>query len=324
MVGCGTTTFTEPGDCRLNALGVRVNLVLTACTKFKARVTWAHLGRLTLVRCNNSVAHVAFLAFTPKSLFISLPIRRDPPAIWAGVEMLQRDIVQHSLGERFHQRARGASRWGLISVSAEDLADYGWTIARLRLKPPPAAKFLRPHSKAISNLLRLHGQACRLVETDGDLIAHPEVARALEQELLHALVTCLTGEEAHRNTGTRRHRAEIMAKFEEVLASHELARCAVPELVAAVGVPERNLRLYCSQFLGMSPGRYARLRRLHLVRAALRRADTATASVGSIARQYGFSELGRFAVLYRLAFGEKPSTSLRGFRSAALAFSEFA
>ena len=45
----------------------------------------------------------------------------------------------------------------------------------------------------------------------------------------------------------------------------------------------------------MSPGQYARLRRLNLVRAALQRADPATASVSAIARQHGFSELGRFA-----------------------------
>jgi AraC-like DNA-binding protein len=238
--------------------------------------------------------------------------------------MLRREIVLHSLGERFHQRARGANRWGLISLSAKDLADYGWAIARLRLTPPPAAKFLRPPAKALSHLLRLHGQACHLAESNGDLIARPEVARALEQELLHALVMCLTGEEVHRGAGMRRRRAKVMARFEEVLAAHEAAYFAAPELVAAVGVPERNLRMYCSQVLGMSPGRYARLQRLHLVRAALRRADSATASVGGIAKQYGFSELGRFAVSYRLAFGEKPSTILRGVRAVGPTFSEFA
>jgi AraC-like DNA-binding protein len=65
----------------------------------------------------------------------------------------------------------------------------------------------------------------------------------------------------------------------------------------------------------MSPGQYARLRRLNLVRAALRRADPAATSIAEIARQYGFSELGRFAAAYRTAFGETPSATLRGGRS---------
>ena len=65
----------------------------------------------------------------------------------------------------------------------------------------------------------------------------------------------------------------------------------------------------------MSPGQYERLRRLNLVRTALRRADPETASVTEIAKQHGFSELGRFAVAYRLLFGEAPSITLHGVSS---------
>jgi AraC-like DNA-binding protein len=53
------------------------------------------------------------------------------------------------------------------------------------------------------------------------------------------------------------------------------------------------------------------LRRLNLVRSALRRADPANASVAEIARSYQFQELGRFAVTYRTVFGEMPSSTLR-------------
>jgi AraC-like DNA-binding protein len=63
----------------------------------------------------------------------------------------------------------------------------------------------------------------------------------------------------------------------------------------------------------MSPSRYVRLRQLNQVRAALRRADPATASIGAIANQYGITELGRFSVAYRTIFGESPSTTLRRF-----------
>jgi transcriptional regulator GlxA family with amidase domain len=54
-----------------------------------------------------------------------------------------------------------------------------------------------------------------------------------------------------------------------------------------------------------------RLRRLNLVRAELRRADPDTTSVAQIARRHCFSELGRFAAVYRQIFGESPSTTLR-------------
>jgi AraC-like DNA-binding protein len=44
----------------------------------------------------------------------------------------------------------------------------------------------------------------------------------------------------------------------------------------------------------------------------LLRSDPAIATVGGVARHHGFSELGRFAVAYRAAFGESPSTTLKG------------
>jgi len=49
----------------------------------------------------------------------------------------------------------------------------------------------------------------------------------------------------------------------------------------------------------MSPTRYLWLRRMHLARRALRRADPAMTTVTEIASNCGFWELGRFSVAYR-------------------------
>jgi transcriptional regulator GlxA family with amidase domain len=62
---------------------------------------------------------------------------------------------------------------------------------------------------------------------------------------------------------------------------------------------------------------YARGRRLDDVRQKLLTSDPATTQVTSVAMDYGFWELGRFAQAYRGRFGERPSETLR--RNAARA-----
>ena len=61
----------------------------------------------------------------------------------------------------------------------------------------------------------------------------------------------------------------------------------------------------------MGPIRYLSLRRMHLVRRALLRADPSAATVTRLATDHGFWELGRFSVSYRALFGESPSESLQ-------------
>jgi AraC-like DNA-binding protein len=317
MIGCGTTTYTDPDDYRLNVPGAAINLVLTGSAPFRARVTWLNTRRLRLVLVDEIRPRIAFASLAPASVFVSFPLRGDPPAVWDGVEVRRGDIVLHGHSGCFHQRTVGATRWGLIALSRDDLAAYCRTLLEVELVPPPAAKFLRRPAGAMAGLLRLHTQACRLAKTTPDMIAHREVARALEQDLIHALVNCLKAEEVLEGAGTRHRHAETMARFERVLALQGDRQLPMSELCAGTGVSERTLRVCCADFLGMSPTAYARLRRLNLVRSALLRNTRTTATIGTVARKYGFSELGRFAAAYRLAFGESPSATLQGGHATA-------
>ena len=102
-----------------------------------------------------------------------------------------------------------------------------------------------------------------------------------------------------------------MRRLEEVLTSTPDRPLYMPQLCATVGASYTTLRDCCQDYLGMSPKRYLWLRRMHLVRRALRIADAEKTTVTEIATDYGFWELGRFAVAYRSLFEEPPSAALR-------------
>jgi AraC-like DNA-binding protein len=311
MAENGTATFANPDDYQTGIGGASVNLIVTGGGDFDARLTWLHLRRFHVLRGRENLPRVAFISLSPAQVFVSFATSEGPPLTYGGIGLQLGDVVFHSRGERTHQRTNGESQWGLISLPSEQLAACGKALTGLKITAPPIGRVLRPSRMAATRLLRLHSKACRLAETRHKLIAYPEVARALEQELLHALVNCLAADDADRNPKTRQHHADIMVRFEDALTADRGPQPNIPALCEAVGVPERTLRLCCTEFLGMSPTRYLLLRRLNMARSALRRADPTTASVAEIARTHQFLEPGRFAVTYRTVFGEMPSSTLR-------------
>jgi AraC-like DNA-binding protein len=311
MAENGTATFANPDDYQAGIGGANFNLIVTGGGDFKARLTWLNLRRFHVFRGCENLPRIAFISLLPAQVFVSFPANAGAPLTYDGFGLKFGDVVFHSRGERMHQRTSGESQWGLISLPPEQLAACGKALTGLKITSPPAGRVLRPSRSAASDLLRLHSRACRLAETRHKLIANPEVARALEQELLHALVNCLTADDAIGNLKTRRHHADIMVRFEDALSTLRGPRLNMPALCAAIGVPERTLRVCCAEFLGVSPTRYLLLRRLNMARSALRRADPVTASVAEIARSCQFLEPGRFAVTYRTIFGEMPSSTLR-------------
>ena len=72
----------------------------------------------------------------------------------------------------------------------------------------------------MARLQRLHAQVCRLAETNSKMLSHPEVARAIEQDLMHALVNCLTTISARPDGFSGRHQTYTMLRFEEILAEN--------------------------------------------------------------------------------------------------------
>jgi AraC-like DNA-binding protein len=311
MPGSGTRTFLEPDHYEASLRQAQIEILIALSPKFKARLTWAELHDLQVLRCEEDVPRVAYVCLGPQLSFVTFPAHSEPLPVWGGAELRPGEIVFHGRGERRHQSTPGSFVWNVIALDPVQLEKYGRALSGKPFSLPSAGKILRPSARDVARLRRLHAQVCRLAETKPKLLAHTEVARAIEQGLIQTLVACLTAPNIRADDPIKRRHARILIRFEEVLAERLSEPLYTTELCELIGVTERTLRSCCAEFLGMSPVRYMLLRRLTRARVALRDAAPDGANLSELVRGLGFAELGRFEAAYGAAFGETPLTTLR-------------
>jgi AraC-like DNA-binding protein len=138
-----------------------------------------------------------------------------------------------------------------------------------------------------------------------------ETAHGLELQLIHTLVECLSAGSSDEATPASRRHLDIVVRFEGLLQAQPDRKLHKAEICGALDVSDRTLRSLCAEQLGVSPTSYLRLRRMSLVYRTLRRGAPDAATVSTVARRYGFPNLGRFAAAYRALFGGLPSATLR-------------
>jgi AraC-like DNA-binding protein len=148
------------------------------------------------------------------------------------------------------------------------------------------ASFVQSTASASGGLPQGHGEA-RLIGALADLLlAESAVARTLEIA------------------------ATRLADLEAWIEAHLDKPITVGRLCEMAGVGERALQKAFESRRGMSPMRFVAERRLDAARRLLTVANP-DHDVTRVAMSLGFGHTGRFALLYRQAFGETPSQSLR-------------
>lgn len=92
-------------------------------------------------------------------------------------------------------------------------------------------------------------------------------------------------------------------------AHHDIT---VSDIAAAVNVTPRSVQYSFRRHLSTTPLEYLRRVRLDRAHRELQAADPSVDTVMAIAGRWGFSHAGRFSRIYRQAFGNPPSRTLRG------------
>ncbi|KSV66555.1 hypothetical protein N185_32325 [Sinorhizobium sp. GW3] len=112
---------------------------------------------------------------------------------------------------------------------------------------------------------------------------------------------------ASRTAAVAPRQVRVVEDFIEANADRDIS---LDELIAMSGVSGRALFDGFRKFRGTTPFGYLRFVRMKRVREGLEAARPGE-TVTLIASQWGFHQLGRFAVQYRKIFGEQPSETLR-------------
>ena len=186
----GSSIFTDADGYQAHMQDI-LDLVVLQPREFHARLTWADLPNLRLLRAREGSARVGFMTLPADRVFVTFPARSDSALLYGSVGLQFGDLMLHSRGERLHQRTTAACEWASISIAPDALSAFGRSLSERHLVAPAAMEVVRPCRADGRRLERLHARICRVVERNLASLSNREVVRGLEQDLISALISCL-------------------------------------------------------------------------------------------------------------------------------------
>jgi AraC family ethanolamine operon transcriptional activator len=137
-----------------------------------------------------------------------------------------------------------------------------------------------------------------------------EVADFWKRSIIDAMAATIVDALPAENLGPVPSAMRLVRNVEHYLDMAGSRPVHISEICAQFNVSRRSLHRAFDDMLGLGPVTFLRHKRLCAIHSALRQSNPATATIGEIAMQHGFIELGRFSHYYRSLFGEYPSETL--------------
>ena len=297
------------------------SLIKGARSEFIQRAPGAFKGEFTSVLLDNGTVQFGQVglpylcrgsASGNRAIFI-LHLKPQKDYVWKGQILDPRSLVFLPPQTEHQDITPANSYWALVSF---DRAHLEMALASLSGVEPAlnsqASRILLPEAGAFDVLRRglkaIHGA----VQSDPSFLDVPEARQGVEESVLSALALALGSASHVRPPGYgAAARTRVVRQVEAYLSAASTESLYLADLCAVAGVGERTLRYIFQERYGMSPVQYLKLRRLHQVRRALRRADPDLNTVQSIANRCGIWHMGRFAHEYRTLFNEAPLETLK-------------
>jgi AraC-like DNA-binding protein len=171
----------------------------------------------------------------------------------------------------------------------------------------PTIDWLSDGGQRIRRLIRV---LCDELATPQPFLGNDLARRSFEDLFRYSLLLGLEHNYSDRlRQLTRAPAPRTVRRAEAFMHAHAGQSVAVHEIAEAAGCSVRALQLGFRQFRSTTPLAAMRSIRLQAVRQALACGEVG-GSLSELARQYGFTHPGRFARLYKAAFGLSPAEAL--------------
>jgi AraC-like DNA-binding protein len=253
--------FTSTYDYERSLRELDATITPTRPGAFTASLIHVDLPMMRLMRMQESAPRIAFLSIPQRWRYAIFLTQPGSPLIWNGEALSVGDIMLSGDGERLHQRTSEGVSLGVVGIPDPMLEHYASGLIGRPLALLSDASIVNLQTSQKQQLLRLHARIGRLVETRPNTICHPEASRAIEQELIETLVTCLVNGDARRPSPHGHTIGRTLASLESLLAQGGDRAPTTAEMCTDLGISEQSLRSYCAASFDMSPNRYARQRR---------------------------------------------------------------
>jgi len=168
-----------------------------------------------------------------------------------------------------------------------------------------------PHPDLVHRFQRCGAGMLAQVAAMPRLVDDEEWRRAVKQGVTQLLLEIIQlGTSAPQRLPPPSTRAYIVDKAIEYMRANPASLPVLSDVCRIVRVSPRTLRYSFEEIVGVSPAHYLLSFRLRGVRQELLGGGGAS-GIHRVAERHGFGHMGRFALFYQQAFGERPSDTCR-------------
>lgn len=313
MVRCVFSDFDQFADA---ISGLDGRYIPTA----RSNQTWwidpMRIGRLRLQQLQvGSPSTFAGDGEAPGVITVGIPTT-DPGAIRIdGEEMTRESFILIRHNQPLTYSSHTFARWAGVTLPLQFGEEAPFRDAADWSAMTQSPTLLQTDHSALRRVSLLVAMLCSA--DDNIHLEEPAALAAAEEEVLIA-TSALLKSSSHATVSAagrpRVARDRVIARCLEYCHEHVGRPVLVADLCRVTGVSERTLRNIFYEYFGVGPVRFLKVRQLQEVRAMLVKSAPGE-TVSSIAARVGVWDFNLFARNYREIYGEKPSETLRSWRT---------